>query len=311
VLPGGKVLVAGGRNANGSLSSAELFDPVTGNWVSTGSLKLAHHGHTATLLSNGKVLLAGGVNASGILGAAELYDPATELWTLTGPLITARDQHTATLLPQGQLLIAGGDNSGYLSSAELYDVGLGFLAAWQPRVKTLTSPVALGGSLTLVGSGFRGFLGGSGGNTQDSPADYPLVQLRSLESGQTLFLPATNWSGNLIISAPLRGLPPGYALATVFVNGIPSTVSILNVSAPIATPATVINARTLANGSLQFAFTNTPGSLFCVLATTNPTLPMKSWTVLGRGTEISPGHFQFTDPTAANIGQRFYRVCYP
>ena len=37
-------------------------------------------------------------------------------------------------------------NGGYLSSAELYDVGLGFSASWQPQIATFTSPLSLGSS---------------------------------------------------------------------------------------------------------------------------------------------------------------------
>ena len=88
-----------------------------------------------------------------------------------------------------------------LSSAELYDVGLGFSKSWQPQIATVTSPLSLGGSLVVTGSQFRGISEGSGGNSQDSPADYPLVQLRSLESEQTVFLLTTNWSTNSFTSA--------------------------------------------------------------------------------------------------------------
>ena len=37
LLPNGKVLVAGGQNSSGVANSAELFDPATGNWTSTGA----------------------------------------------------------------------------------------------------------------------------------------------------------------------------------------------------------------------------------------------------------------------------------
>ena len=61
LLPSGKVLVAGGSNSGCNLSSAELYDPATGTWSSTGSLVTARVGHTATLLPTGKVLVAGGM----------------------------------------------------------------------------------------------------------------------------------------------------------------------------------------------------------------------------------------------------------
>ena len=116
-----------------------------------------------------------------------------------------------------------------MTSAELYDVGLGFSASYQPQITSLASPLSLGSSLVLTGSQFRGISEGSGGATQDSPADVPVVQLRSLGNEQTLFLLSTNWSTNSVTSASVSGLPPGYALVTVFVNGIPSTAGILNI----------------------------------------------------------------------------------
>ena len=70
-------------------------------------------------------------------------------------------------------------------------------------------------------------------------------------------------------------------------------------------------AQTLTNGAFQFAFTNTPGAFFSVLATTNPALPFTNWTPLDGLAEVSPGQFQFTDPQATNSTQRYYRVRSP
>jgi hypothetical protein len=169
----------------------------------------------------------------------------------------------------------------------------------------------LGGGLTLTGSGFRGVSEGSCGNSQDSPADYPLVQLRSVESGQTMFLLSTDWQTNSFASAPVWGFPPGYAMATVFVNGIPSTGSVLNVSVPVLTATTLTGAKRLTNGACQFCFTNNVGALFGVLASTNPALPLSNWTALGGVTEVAPGQFQFTDPQATSTVCRFYRLRAP
>jgi hypothetical protein len=137
------------------------------------------------------------------------------------------------------------------------------------------------------------------------------VQLRSLESGQTLFLSAANWSTNSFTSTAVNRFPPGYALVTVFVNGIPSTSSVVKVSVPIPTAATLTGATMVTNGTFQFAFTNSVGALFGVLAATNVALPLTNWTMLGGVTEISTGQFQFTDPQATNGAHRFYRVRSP
>ena len=61
LLPDGKVLVAGSYvNSADPLASAELYDPGTGRWTATGTMRHGRGGHTATLLLDGKVLLVGG-----------------------------------------------------------------------------------------------------------------------------------------------------------------------------------------------------------------------------------------------------------
>ena len=46
-------------------------------------------------------------------------------------------------------------------------------------------------------------------------------------------------------------------------------------------------------------------------ASSNATLPLANWTVLGYPAEDTTGQYQFTDPQAANYSQRFYRVKAP
>ncbi|HEX8697507.1 MAG TPA: kelch repeat-containing protein, partial [Myxococcaceae bacterium] len=126
LLPSGKVLVAGGENADGSLSTAELYDPTSDSWSYTGSLNTARIEHTATLLASGKVLVVGGresLSTPDALASAELYDPATGRWTTISSPHAGRFLHTSTLLlPSGKVLLAGGENAnGPLTTAALYD----------------------------------------------------------------------------------------------------------------------------------------------------------------------------------------------
>lgn len=120
-----KVFVAGGVGSDGlPLASAELFDPATGTWTTTGELADARSAHTATLLSTGKLLVVGGSDASGQpLASAELFDPTTGAFTAAPAPTTARSSHTATILPDGRVLVAGGLGAGGqpLASAELFD----------------------------------------------------------------------------------------------------------------------------------------------------------------------------------------------
>jgi hypothetical protein len=53
-------------------ASAELYDPTTGKFVMTGSMRTPRAANTATLLLDGRVLIAGG-DTTGL--TAELYQP--------------------------------------------------------------------------------------------------------------------------------------------------------------------------------------------------------------------------------------------
>lgn len=128
LLGNGRVLIAGGSNlvqlSPASLAAvAELFDPGTGTFTTTGSLNTPRDFHTATLLQNGKVLIAGGLDTNNTyIGQAELYDPATATFTATGPMVFSRSLHTATLLASGKVLIVGGEGTGLLPPPpEIYD----------------------------------------------------------------------------------------------------------------------------------------------------------------------------------------------
>src|SRR5216683_451784 len=54
------------------------------------------------------------------------FAQASGTWTSTANLNIARAGHTSTLLPNGQVLVAGGENAtGFLASAELYNLSTG------------------------------------------------------------------------------------------------------------------------------------------------------------------------------------------
>ncbi|RKG48679.1 kelch-like protein [Corallococcus sp. AB011P] len=140
LLKNGTVLVAGGRSAaSGSfLSTAEVYDPVSGTWSATGPMASIRELHSATLLPSGKVLVAGGYTGLGRTATAEVYDPASGTWSATGPMASIRSNHTATLLTSGKVLVAGGygSSSNNIATAELYDPASGTWSA----TGSMTSP---------------------------------------------------------------------------------------------------------------------------------------------------------------------------
>ena len=66
-----------------------------------------------------------------------------------------------------------------------------------------------------------------------------------------------------------------------------------------------------AHGSFQFRFANASGVLFRVLASTDMTLPLSNWSVLGYLAETTSGLYVFTDTQASIYPKRFYRATYP
>lgn len=123
LLPDGRILISGGRNDSGYLSTAEVFDPSTESFTTLPAFQtVPRAGHTATLMPDGRVLILGGQNDTGYLSTAEIFDPALGVFSaVTKGLSIPRANHTATLLYSGEILMAGGENGdGILNMAELY-----------------------------------------------------------------------------------------------------------------------------------------------------------------------------------------------
>jgi hypothetical protein len=147
VLQSGHVLVAGGaaylydeygtRLPTVIHSDAEIYDPSSGSWTPTGSMRTRRSGSLVPLPS-GKVLAAGGSDGGipGWLDSAEIFDPTSGLWTPTGSMRTRRISELV-LLRTGKVLAAGGvlvANSDVpydrpSAEAELYDPDTG---EWTP-----------------------------------------------------------------------------------------------------------------------------------------------------------------------------------
>ena len=171
LLTNGDVLIAGGNTGGfpGSATTvAELYNPATGQWTTTGSLNIGVIQQTATLLNNGEVLLAGGGIPSMFGGAtpsavAELYNPATGTWSNTASLNTGVYEQTATLLNNGEVLVAGGvGNSGVSNVSELYNPAI---APTVTAISPTSGPAAGGTSVTITGFGFNAASGVMFGTT--------------------------------------------------------------------------------------------------------------------------------------------------
>ncbi|MBL4818840.1 MAG: hypothetical protein JKY15_06375 [Deltaproteobacteria bacterium] len=125
------VLVTGGYTPNGSLTSAEIYNPATNGWHFIS--ERMHQGrfeHTATLMQDGRILIAGGFTDQ-----AEIFDPKTHHFEkLEHPMNEIRGEHEAFALSDGKIVIMGGRRHNQLdinlegdhiesahASAEIFD----------------------------------------------------------------------------------------------------------------------------------------------------------------------------------------------
>ena len=173
-LDNGSILIAGGQTCPSSgscsyLSSAEIYNPATDTFASTGAMAAARSA-PALLLNSGNVLVAGGYtcDSSGncsSLNRAEIYNPASGTFSSAGTMIQSRSAQTMTLLGNGTVLIAGGETCTSATSctaqstAEIYDPVAGTFTATLNNMSAArfgASAVALNSGLVLIAGGFNG-----------------------------------------------------------------------------------------------------------------------------------------------------------
>jgi hypothetical protein len=165
-LPDGRILVAGGGNAGynpatethtATFSSAEIYDPETGEFGATGSMSTARVGAGAAPLPDGRVLVAGG----SWLASAETYDSASGEFSSTGALTQAMNG-SAAALSDGSVLVFGGTGPAQTTIDRYDPATAGFSAlpvAAPARGSMAAAPLPDGRVLLAGGSAGGGYSG--------------------------------------------------------------------------------------------------------------------------------------------------------
>jgi hypothetical protein len=153
LLPNGKVLIAGGsdrRDIFQPLAGAELYDPSTGMFTTTGSMTTVQRAGPATSLQDGRVFVAGETNA-------EIYDPASGTFAPTGAYVDAIPVwwNTVSLLVDGRILLTGCAVQCAVGATELFDPQSGTFSRTAPMKgwdNVNTATLLMNGRVLLVGN---------------------------------------------------------------------------------------------------------------------------------------------------------------
>jgi hypothetical protein len=149
LLPDGDVLMAGGTlpdDPDTRLSSAEIFDPVSGSFSMTGSMQTARSQLLVAPLMDGHLFIVGGEPGSpgdrSTIDSAEVYDPETGTFDPTSDRTPDRlmdGSSGALALADGRVAIVGAKWEGLGS----FLVTPGWLVIWDPRSRTFSAPIRL------------------------------------------------------------------------------------------------------------------------------------------------------------------------
>jgi len=124
-------------------------------------------------------------------------------------------------------------------------------------------------------------------------------------------------SGNLYVANYGKGTIlkyPPVGVRSIFVSGLkaPTSIAIFpGLQVWSAKPIRLLLPSIQPAGSFQFDVAGNQGLSFKVLATTNVSLALTNWSLIGAMSELSPGLYRFIDTEATNNAQRYYRIFAP
>jgi len=107
-LAGGGAVLLGPRLYEDDGLVTLLWEPATGTWRQSASLRGTRWHHAATPLADGRLFVTGGLDRRTSLANSYVFDPVASAWTEVAPMTRDRTHPSATLLPDGRVLVVGG-----------------------------------------------------------------------------------------------------------------------------------------------------------------------------------------------------------
>lgn len=244
-LPDGSVLVIGGSTSSWLTRSVERYDPDTGLWSEIGQIN--HYEslpYAVAQLSNGAVLVTSYSPQDAGTGNydryTEIYHPLTGIWTTVDVTTTAYRTSSVIVLGDGSVLLSGGTDYLYHTTFsgerfQMYDIP----DSRRPVIDTVSQPIQFGTPFVVTSSKFRGDSETSGGRTNNSATNYPLVVLRHITESYRTILPYDDpvhfWDDPMTLT--INDLPAdliqGWYRLEVVSSGVPSEPLFVRVACSI------------------------------------------------------------------------------
>jgi len=129
----GMIYAIGGADQDWQVFSykhVDVYDPSTDTWTRKSDMPTERFG-LGSCVVNGKIYAIGGWSGRDACTANEVYDPTTDTWAIRSPMQQKRNGAFVCSIGDKIYAIGGAypvPQPGFLSSAEVYDTGLGILS---------------------------------------------------------------------------------------------------------------------------------------------------------------------------------------
>ena len=155
----GKIYVMGGvltiytDGADGSLSTADVFDPQSNQWQPLAEMASARSA-LAAAAAGGKIYAIGGTKSyDDAMATVEAFDPQLGAWAEVASMSVGRNRHAAAVIDGKIYVIGGCDDVQGLDSVEVYDPQVD---SWQqvasmPVARNSHAATSMGGKIYVTG----------------------------------------------------------------------------------------------------------------------------------------------------------------